>query len=211
MSSRLFTRKEETPSYELEWSLTPKGQDELVLAYAIKAFEKLFVSDRLWDRKRPGPRTKDPLGVYRYVRDGSLRLAFYQAPYPSNISPMEVYQPLYSRVGAGETHGGEVSMSLPVDEYSALSRNLDAPSEVETVTRVHFVLGYACRSDLAADPAPPLNETVEDAGYVVHSRKRIVSTCDSSSPIKVKRRTVYMPRFALEGEPAPGPAPPPGR
>jgi hypothetical protein len=207
LSDRLFTRKEDTPSYVLEWSLTAKGTEEIVLAYAIKAFEELYVSDRLWDRKRDGIRIKDPFGIYRFVRDGSLRLAFTQAPYPPNVSPMEIFQPLFSKVDAGQTHGGSVSIALPVDEYSSLARNIAAPNEIVTVTRVHFALGYALRSELRADPIPPIKETAEEAGYIVHTDKRIVSTCDVPSRIQVKQRTEYMARFALMGEPAPAPMP----
>lgn len=202
--------KESSSAYELTWSLTAAEGPEkrLLLAYSVHAHEELYLGDRLWDYAKGGARIPDPFGVYRFVREGSLRLVFAQAPWPPNISPRTVYQPLYSRVKAGETHRREISIEVPVDEYSSLARDLSEPTVVEEVSRVVLVLAYRARSSMSADPQPPPKESAEEAGYIVTDPKLITSAVEIDR-LKVKRRTGYMARFALPGEPGPGPLEPP--
>lgn len=204
--------KERTAAYELTWSLStasgaPDGKAHaLTLEYQLHALEELYVGDRLWDKDRTGKRMPDPFGVYRFVHDGSLRLVFAQAPYPPNVMPSDTYKPLFSRVRAGETHTRAAVIMLPVDEYSALSRNINAPTVVEEVSRVVLIMSYRLRSAMDRDPVPPPNEAPEGAGYIVHDWKLMVSSLDVEG-IPVKRRTGYMARFALPGEPGPAPKP----
>ncbi len=212
MSNTISTTTEETASYVLSWSLSfsepADGEPrKLVLAYQMEAFEELYISDRLWDYGAGRQRIEDPFGIYRFVVDDTLRLVFGQAPHPANVVPNVTYTPLYSRVNTGETRKRTIHMALPVDEYSSLSRNIAAPTVVETVSRVQFVLGVRFRSDLDADPVPPPRETAAQAGYVVYGPKRIVSSC-AVDGIEVNKRSEYMPRYALDGEPAAGPMPP---
>ncbi len=201
--------KESSSAYELTWSLTAAGPEKpLLLSYSVHAHEELYLGDRLWDYAKGGARIPDPFGVYRFVRDGSLRLVFAQAPWPANVSPRVVYQPLYSRLKAGETRRREIPIDQPVDEYSALSRDISAPTVVEEVSRVLLVLSYRLRSSMPEDPQPPPNESAEEAGYIVADPKLLTSTVEVER-LKVKRRTGYMARFALPGEPGPGPVEPP--
>lgn len=202
-----------SPQYRLTWSLDRRegadGAPVLHLAYALEAHEELYLADRLWDD--PGQqRAPDPYGVYRFVRDGSLRLLFGDPPAPPNIHLLKYYEPLYSRVRAGETRRHEVDIKLPVDEYSALARDVRAPGVVEEVTQVHFILGYRTRASLSEDPVPPPRETPEGAGYIVFAPVYIVSSAPTP-PIAVRRRTGYVARFALPGEPGPPPYTPPPR
>ena len=207
------TTTEENPSYILRWSLTPSpsgsgGDERLVLRYSVQAFEELYVSDRLWDHRRKVGQVPDPFGVYRFVVGDTLRLVFEQAPHPPNIVPNNVFPPRFSRVAAGETLERSVDIALPVEEYSALARDVSEPSEVEQVEQVELVLGYCLRSELDADPVPPPNQSAEQAGYLLpKAPKRIVSRCKLETPIAVKHRSGYMARYPLHGEPAPGPAP----
>ncbi|HVJ90926.1 MAG TPA: hypothetical protein VM580_14080 [Labilithrix sp.] len=180
----------------------------LKLDYSIKAFEELYVSDRLWSYDDDGNRICDPFSVYRFVVNDALRLVFMQAPHAPNVAPRVLYTPLYSRVRGAETHQRSIAIELPVDEYSSLARNIAAPTVVQTISRVLLVMGYRLRSTMAGDPSPPVNETADQAGFVVNDPKLIVSTLDVER-LPVKRRTDYMARFALPGEPGPGPAPPP--
>jgi hypothetical protein len=201
------TAQEKSALYELSWSLSAASpSDPLKLSYEIAALEELFVSDRLWDYGPSRTRIPDPFGVYRYVRDGSLRLVFAQAPYPPNVMPHVVYQPLYSRIAAGESRKVELLLQQPVDEYSSLARDITAPTVLEEVSKVILVMGYRARSTMEADPMPPPKESAEEAGYIVHDPKYMVSTLEVGA-LPVKRRSGYMARFALAGEPAPGPMP----
>lgn len=207
------TTSDRTSAYALTWSLevTPgehvTAQATLKLLYEVEAFEELYISDRLWTYDASHQRVPDPYGVYRFVRDDSLRLVFAQAPRAPNVSLRVLYQPLYSRVRAGEKRRGQVSMRLPIDEYSSLARDVDAPSVVDEVSSVVFVMGVRLRATLELDPEPPPNESAEDAGYIVHGPQLIISGM-RVDPLPVRRRTGYMARFALPGEPKPAPTPP---
>jgi hypothetical protein len=203
---------EKSSSYELAWSLditapaVGQGDPTLDLEYKVKALEELYVSDRLWTDSADRYRFPDPFGVYRFVRDGSLRLVFAQAPAPPNIRVADPYRPLYSRILAGETRTQTVRIKLPVLEYSILARNVHAEAALEEVSRVFFVLGYWPRSAMDRAPAPPMHETAEEAGYVVYGQRLMISSAYTDR-IPVERRTVYMARFSLPGEPPPEPKP----
>jgi hypothetical protein len=200
--------------FRLTCSLDPIVRDDgdtaLRLAYEVEAHEDLYLSDRLWDDDPARYRVPDPQGVYRFVSGGSLRLVFGPPPAPPNLQLLKRYEPFYSRVRAGETRRCEVEIRVPVDEYSALARDVGAPSVLEEVSRAHFVMGYRLRATLAADPAPPINETAEETGYIVHEPSYVISSLNTE-PIAVRRRTRYVARFPLPGEPGPAPYVPPSR
>jgi hypothetical protein len=205
-------REARTSAYAVTWSVSTeaatKGSEERVLKldYQVKAFEELYVSDRLWDDDPKLYRVPDPMGGYRFVQDGSLRLVFAQAPHPPNMIVERTYPPLFSRVLAGETRRQTVRIKLPVDEYSGLSRNINAPTVLEDVSRVYLVLGISLRSSMGSAPTPPPRESGEKAGYVVYGADNIVLAMDVDK-LPVKRRTGYMARFPLPGEPGPDPLP----
>ena len=190
------SKKERSTKYELEWSLSTGDTGELLLEYRVEAFEELYIADRLWDYNDRKKRAPDPFGVYRFVHEGCLRLVFAQAPHPPEVMPHVLYTPLFSRIGEGETRRQEIAIKLPVNEYSALARNIKAPATDIEVTRAMLVLDHRLRSDMDADPAPPPLETAEDAGYIVWGSKPIISSMDVFK-IPVKRRTDPMARFAL--------------
>jgi len=194
------TTKKRAAAYELTWSVSTGddagGEDAFKLEYQVEGIEELYIADRLWVHNDQNRRAPDPFGVYRFVRDGSLRLVFAQAPHSPLVMPQVCFEPLFSRIQAGETRRQEISIKLPVDEYSALERDITEPAEVEEVSRVIFVLDYRLRSDMDADPRPPPRETAEDVGYVVWNSKPIISSMDGLE-IPVKRRTGDMARFAL--------------
>ncbi len=172
---------------------------EVEIEVEIEAREEVFISDRLWDFDDDRNRIADPFGVYRFVVGDSLRLVFAQAPLPRGVVPRLTFQPLYSRVRAGETLRKQLTLSLPVQEYSSLSRNIDAPSELERVARVTLVMGHRARSAMQSDPAPPPFESADDAGYIVHSPSIITSTM-TVDPLPVLRRTQSMARYALPAD-----------
>jgi hypothetical protein len=201
------TASERSAAYEIDWSLVADDKT-LTLELVVTANEELYVTDRLWDYDEARRRVPDPFGVYRFVHGESLRLVFAQAPWPSNVTPRIVHAPLSSRVLDGQKHRRKVSIALPVDEYSALARDVDSPAVLELVKKVHLVLGIRLRSTLDADPVPPPRESPEQAGYIVNDPKLVVSTM-AVEALPVKRRTGYIARFPLPGEPGPGPAPMP--
>lgn len=196
--------QQRTDSYELTWSLrtveepAEPASARLVLEYEFEAFEEIYVGDRLWSDWSDDPprrRVPDPFGVYRFVSDDSLWLVFAMSPLPEDIEVNVVFAPLYTRIRAGETHRRTIAIALPVAEYSALARNVDAPSTLEEVSKVTLVLSYRLRSSLEAESTPPPRGSVE-SGYRVHNPRYIVSTL-AVAPLPVRRRTGKIPRFAL--------------
>lgn len=204
------TVTEKSAAYELTWTLrtvtADGGERALELEYAVTAHEEMFISDRLWVGDVVHSRVPDPYGVYRFVKDDSLRLVLAQAPAPPNVRLGNPYRPLYSKIAAGETRRQTVRIALPVDEYSALARDVSSPTSLEEVSRVYLVIGYRLRKDMDREPLPPPNESAEGAGYVVYAPKLMISEMHVEG-IPVKRRTGYIARFPLPGEPGPAPMP----
>lgn len=205
--------RERTPAYALSWSFSAVeggegGEPMFKLEYEVAALEELYLGDRLWILDRAGKRVPDPFGVYRFVAGDSLRLVFARPPVPPNVMPRVVFQPLFSRIGPGETRRHEVVLKAPIDEYSALGRDINSETVLEEVSKVTLVLSYRLRSTMDTDPVPPPFESPDSAGYIVADPELIVSTLESTQ-VPVKRRTGYFARFALPGEPGPGPAPMP--
>lgn len=202
------TAREQATAYDLIWSLmTGDNGDVLKLDYAITAREELYVGDLLWDYDEANKMVADKFGVYRFVNAGSLRLVFAQAPHAPNMMPRVVYAPLYSRVRRGETHSGSVTIALPVEEYSSLARDIAAPASFEEVSRVILVMSYRTRATMDSDPQLH-SKASKLAGYVVHGAQPIVSEM-TVEKLPVKRRTGYIARFPLPGEPGPSPMPMP--
>jgi hypothetical protein len=208
-------REERTRAYAVTWSVSTeaaaKGSDERVLKleYQVKAFEELYVADRLY-RDPDRFRVPDPFAVYRYVQDGSLRLVFAPAPLPAGMMvaiPSDL--PLYSRILPGETREQTVRIKLPIDEYPSEWPKFggvvaDAPTVSEEVSRVYFVLGYRLRSTLDHAPAAPAK--AKEAGYLVKRPDLIILAMDVDK-LPVTRHTGNMARFPLPGEPGPNPTP----
>lgn len=192
---------ESTDAFTLRWSFAydlPAGRASL--HYALTAHEELYVSDRLWDYDRVGRRIADRWGVYRFVHGTTLRLAFVQAPRPPNISVHVVFAPLWSRVQARETHTRDVPLTLPIDEYSALARDVSAPHVLDHVTHVSLIFDWCRRRDLPRAPLPPPRESGEAVGFMVYDGTRYVSTLALRGLLPVHRRTGPMPRLTLPGD-----------
>ena len=194
--------------FQCLWSLTESGSEgtegerTLKLAYQIEARSELYVADRLWRFDASRSVIPDPLGVYRYVRDDSLRLVFDTSPMPPNTSVRVTYAPLYSRVLPGKVHARELTLTVPVEEYSSAPYDSTAPTVIERVARVVLVMAYRLRATMDRDPAPPIGES-EGVGFVVANPSRFISSV-AVSPLAVRCRTVPFARYAL-----PGDAPPP--
>lgn len=191
---------EEYPAFTLCWSIeADESAPHATLRYELTAHEELYLSDRLWDLDRTGRRIPDPYGVYRFVHGRALRLVFAQAPLPPGIALRQVYKPFSSRIRAGETHRRAVPLTLPVEEYSSLARDVGSASEVAYVDRVTLVFEYRARSEMPADPLPPAREDGDAVGFIVHDMHRHVSSVEVRA-LPVQRRTGYIPRLALPGD-----------
>jgi hypothetical protein len=99
--------QERAAAFEITWSVeTGATAGVLTLAYEIEVKEELYVGDRLWDHGAACKRVQDPFGVYRFVQERSLWLAFAHAPCAPGVWPKITYAPLFSRVRAGGRTGG---------------------------------------------------------------------------------------------------------
>jgi hypothetical protein len=178
----------------------------LALHYAIEAVEELYVADRLWDRDDGKGPVRDPFGVYRFVHDDTLRLVFDQAPLlRGNPIPRNVYKPYYSRVVPGVKHEREVEIRLPVDEYSSLARDIEAPTTLVQVSRVQLIIAFRLRSSLESDPRAPRGDG-EGIGYIVHDPRHMISSVEVGR-LSVRRRSDPIARPILPGDAPLPPAP----
>ena len=190
---------ERTPAFELAWSLATKSGG-IELSWELTAAEELYVGDRLWDFDASNTRVPDPFGVYRFVREETLWLVYAQAPHPPGVRLIHTYPPLYSRVAHGERHRRTVLMTSPVDEYSALARDVKSKTAVESVTKAVLVLTYRLRSSMKADPLPPTGED-PSVGFVVYDPETKVSSM-VAQPMQVKRRVGTIARYSVPSPPA---------
>lgn len=83
-----------------------------------------------------------------------------------------------------------------------MERDTSAAAVVEEVARVVLVMSYRRRATMAKDPEPPLGESAEVAGFIVHGPELVVSSLEVDR-LPVKRRTEAMARFALPLETEP--------
>ncbi|MBK8251555.1 MAG: hypothetical protein IPK82_02675 [Polyangiaceae bacterium] len=200
-----LTKSETNQTFALTWSLSA-DKDKLELNIQIQPHEEMFVADRLWVYTPEGEVVGDPWGVYRFAMGNSLRLVFADSPCPPNISPQILFEPRFSKIKQGAIHRIHVSIKLPIDEYSALARDVDSPHSVEMVNSVTLIIAYRTQKSLGEEPSPPYGETGDNAGYLVFDPEFVVSTMEVPA-LPVRKRTGYIARFALPGEPEPEPIP----
>lgn len=201
-------------AFEFSWSLDVKevpggrqvpagapaaGKKVARLRYEVKALEEVYIGDKLWDLDPERTRVPDPFGVYRFVRDKNLRLLLGQAPWDERMAIRNVYPPLFSKVPKGETLINEIDIALPVDEYSALERWVEGPTEPVYVTSATLIMEYMPRSKLKEDPKPPPGEG-ESVGYVVHGARPMISSIRKMDPLPVKLRTEETVRVVVPGD-----------
>ncbi len=191
---------ERDPAFVLHWSFDVGGDPAVAtLRYRFEAVEEIYVGDKLWDYDPSARRVPDPFGVYRFVHGERLRLLFGQAPWPPNVAPRNVYKPLFTRVLAGATHGGEVRLAVPIDEYSPLARDVASPTDAVQVARVELIVEFRPRSEMRDDPRPPPGESPA-AGYIVHDARRVIGAMEIH-PVTAKRRRGPIARVRLPGDP----------
>ncbi len=197
--------REITSGFEFIWSLQlmkPQnvGQLQMLdLQYEIEALEELYIGDRLWTYDQNGHRCTEPNGVYRFIHRDDLRFVFAPSPLPPNAEYRNVYAPLFTRLNAGEKLKKHLRLAVPIDEYSAFARDIDEPTAIEYASTVTLVMTYKLRSTLTKDPAPPLFESPETAGYIVQDSEMLISSMQVE-PLPVKRRQNQIPRFMIPGD-----------
>lgn len=198
----IVSTKETAKGFTLTWSLqfvepSHEGQARMLeVRYDVEAAEELYLGDRLWTYDQAGHRRANQQGVYRFVHRRDLRLVFAQSPLPPDTEYRHVYAPYFSRLGAGEKLEKLVRFPVPVDEYSAFARDIDAPSTIEYVSTVTLVMSYRLRAAMTSDPVAPPFESPEEAGYIVHDPQLLISSA-AVEHLAVKYRSQLIPRFML--------------
>lgn len=194
--------KETAKGLTLTWSLqfvepSQEGQVRMLdVRYHVEATEDLYLGDRVWTYDQAGHRRVDLQGVYRFMVRRDLRLVFAQSPLPPDTEYRHVYAPYFSRLGAGEKMEKHVRFPVPVDEYSAFARDIDAPTTIEYASTVTFVMGYRLRATMTTDPIAPPFESPDEAGYIVHDSQLLISSA-AVEHLPVKCRNQAIPRFML--------------
>lgn len=188
----------------LSWSSkqTPK---DLAIHYRIKSLSNadIWVFDRLWSGSGSNM-GRDPEGAYRFERGGNLRLLLGAAPLPRRTTVLMRVMPFARRLPAQGMLEGDLTMAIPVSEYSVYfteSRNGVDPSAAASkhVERVTLMLQYVLVGpDLPAQKVKALPDVFKLPAFALADAK--VALSEMPLALEVLRRTDNFDRVDLPGE-----------
>jgi hypothetical protein len=184
----------------LTWSFQPVAGKGRSLHYRLENLAKadVYVFDRLWRLDKASKYTIDPEPIYRFVRDGSLRL-FFGAP-PSRRPSTYRNVPHATRLLPGGTHERTILLTEPITEYNSYFPPPEAKDlQSVRVTRVVLILEY-----VVATPGLDVSPAPEDPGAFNLRNSGPILKLTSEAPtagFDVLRRTDRFDRIALPGEP----------
>ena len=184
----------------LSWSGV-QGPNGLSIHYSIKSQSKadIWVLDRLWklSSNRPVP---DEEAIYRFERGGALRLLLGAAPLPRRHTVTFRVMPHARRLAAGATLEGDVTIAMPVTEYSVYFDGTPPTFESKHVDRVYLLVQYVLAGpDIEAENAEESPGALKLPSIALAHAKVIVS--EQSLSLDVRRRTDQFDRVTLPGEP----------
>ena len=177
----------------------------------------ILVLDRLWTLDASSQRALDGEHIYRFERDGSLRLLLGPAPLPRLKTVTYRNVPMATRVRARAALDRDITLVAPIKEYSVYFPEI-APENYEPkiVGTVHLVIDYlVARPELVtrASSLDPAAVEIDNPVLALVGAQRLVHSGPVSG-LEVLRRTDEFDRMTLPGEaPEPlkladGPSPP---
>jgi hypothetical protein len=162
----------------------------------------ILVLDRLWVLEG-GQKAIDPEHVYRFERDGSLRLLLGAAPLPRMKSALYRNVPMGTRVPAKAALDREILVPAPLQEYSVYFPVTDpARVETKTVSTVHLVVEYLVVTPELVTRASAMDAAaveIDNPVFALAGAVRLVQT-GTVGPLEVARRTDEFDRMLLPGE-----------
>ena len=203
-ANRESPMNKEAPQVEAtcHFQVTPEGRLQGTVTLRNVGETDVLVFDRLWTVDRDNQPVADPQRVYRFERDGELRLLFGGAPLPRLFLVTFANVPYATRIRAGTAHEIELSFPLPVTEYSCYFDEAASSTCARVVARRVRVI-VTClvvRSGVQFAPvaADPTAFKVGPAEIVARASSA-VATCPCPG-ITVLRRTDMFDRVTLPGE-----------
>jgi hypothetical protein len=181
----------------LSWSFEVAG-GKLTIHYEIANHEAQDVY--VLNRPSTSQGGLDPEKIYRFERDGGLRLLLGVAPLPRRKTVLFSNTPLATRIATNGTLKDTVAIDVPVAEYSPYFSK-DGAHEIKQVDRVLLLVDYfLADSGIPVKAVPDLPGLFKASGASRRFVKMLVSEKRSPSPIEVKRRTDELDRIDLPGE-----------
>jgi hypothetical protein len=162
----------------------------------------ILVLDRLWDLGG-GKKILDAEHVYRFERDGSLRLLLGPAPLPRRGSALYRNVPMGTRVPARAALDREIFIPAPIKEYSVYFPESDPEAyAAKSVGKVHLLVGYlVAKPDLSTRAAAVDPDAVEiDNPVLAMAGMKLLVASGEVGPFEVQRRTDTFDRVLLPGE-----------
>jgi len=163
----------------------------------------ILVLDRLWKLDASSKRALDGEHVYRFERDGSLRLLLGPAPLPRLKSALYRNVPMATRVPARSALDRDLTIVAPLTEYSVYFPETD-PRHHETKSdgTVHLIIDYLMADAKLVTHPSPLDANaveIENPVLALAGSVRLVQS-GTVSAFEVIRRTDEFDRLALPGE-----------
>lgn len=182
----------------LEWSFrhAPNEGLSLSLRFVAPASNDVFVLDRLWRLDKSSQPVVDKEPIYRFERDGSLRLLLGTCPVRRSMNYKNV--PHASRVPAGGAYERTISIANPLKEYSCYFPSPEPEkSAVVPVNRLVLIVEYVpAVAPVEGTPAP------EDASawFLKHFAPKRLTSEISAEGLTVLRHSDRFDRVVLAGE-----------
>lgn len=164
----------------------------------------ILVLDRLWKLDASSKKALDAEHVYRFERDGSLRLLLGAAPLPRLKSVLYRNVPMATRVPARSALDRDITIMAPLTEYSVYFPGTDPTHrETKSDTTVHLIVDYLVADAKLVTHPSPLDATAVEIENPVLAMAGAVRLLQSGqmTTFEVLRRTDEFDRVALPGEP----------
>jgi hypothetical protein len=113
----------------------------------------VYVLDFPWRLENNAP-VADAQQVYRFERDGTLRLLLGAPPLPARMNVAIHFIPFASRVASGAVHDVELSIRLPVEEYNPYFTPAEARA-TRNVTRLDLIVQVVSEKEGVRTGAAP--------------------------------------------------------
>jgi hypothetical protein len=187
----------ETSKLVLSWSLEVVG-GKLSIHYEIVNHEAQDAY--VLNRPSTSQGGLDSEKVYRFERDGTLRLLLGVAPLPRRKSVLYRNVPFATRIAPNGTLKDTVALNMPVSEYSPYFA-MGGSDEIKHVDRVVLLVDYfLAEAGIPVKAVPDMPGLFKATGASRRFVKMLLSEKRSPSPIEVKRRTDEFDRIDLPGE-----------
>ncbi len=163
---------------------------------------EIYVFDRLWALDAASNIVPDSQQIYRFLHDHTLRLLLGMAPLPRMKKTLFRNVPFVTRIDAGAAREREISIPVPIAEYSPYFKGEKAADYTGvTVDGIEVFLDYLRASpDLATVPSPIDPTALELDTPGIWSRATRLKSAQIPIRLHTLKRTDEFDRLYLPGE-----------